>query len=114
MAVSSVLLDVSEAPAELVGLSRHETWREDQGEPGADKDQRDTPDGSPGEGQQRHQPEQELQPVEDEQDGGEDELHPEDEGLQQQDVDGERHARNQEQEGGAGGEGALAQVPLPP
>lgn len=68
---------------------------------------------SPWKGQQRHKPQHELQPVEDEQDGGQDELDPQDEGLQQQHINGERHTRNQDEERQAGGQRALAQVPLP-
>lgn len=68
---------------------------------------------SPGKGQQRHESKQELQPVEDEQDCSEDELKPQHERLQQQHVNGQRHTGNQDEERHAGGQRALAQVPLP-
>lgn len=68
---------------------------------------------SPGEGGHGEEAEQQLQAVEAEQDGVEDELQPQDEGLQLQVVNSQRRARQQDEDGHAGGQRALAQVPLP-
>ncbi|KAG7219536.1 hypothetical protein INR49_010761 [Caranx melampygus] len=68
---------------------------------------------SPGEGGHGEEAEQELQAVEAEQDAAEDELQPQDEGLQQQVVNGQCRAREQDEDGHARGQRALAQVPLP-
>lgn len=69
---------------------------------------------SPGEGGDGEQREQELQAVEDEQDGAEHELQPQDEGLQQQVVDGQRCTGEQDEERHTRGQRALAQVPFAP
>lgn len=68
---------------------------------------------SPGKGRYGDEPEQELEAVEAEQDGAEEELQPQDEGLQQQVVNGQRRAGKQDEERRTRGQRALAQVPLP-
>ncbi len=68
---------------------------------------------SPGEGRYGEESEQELKAVEAEQDGAEEELQPQDEGLQQQVVNSQRSAGKQDAERQAGGQRALTQVPLP-
>lgn len=68
---------------------------------------------SPGEGWYGEESEQELEAVEAEQDGAEEELQPQDEGLQQQVVNSQRCAGKQNEERRTRGQGALTQVPLP-
>lgn len=68
---------------------------------------------SPGEGRYGDEPEQELEAVEAEQHGVEQELEAQDEGLQQKVVHGERGAGKQDKERHTGSQRALAQVSLP-
>lgn len=68
---------------------------------------------SPGEGGYGEESEQELEAVEAEQDGAEEELQPQDEGLQQQVVNSQRRTGNQDEERRTRGQRALTQVPLP-
>lgn len=67
----------------------------------------------PGEGGDGQDAQQQLQDVETEQAGTEDDLQAQDEGLQQQVVDGQRRTGQQDEDGDAGGQAALTQVPLP-
>ena len=68
---------------------------------------------SPGEGGHREKSKQELEAIEAEQDGAEEELQPQNEGLQQQVVNSQRHTGDQDEERHARGQRALTQVPLP-
>lgn len=68
---------------------------------------------SPGEGRYGEESKQELEAVEAEQDGAEEELQPQDEGLQQQVVNSQRCTGEQDEERRTRGQRALTQVPLP-
>lgn len=69
--------------------------------------------GSPGEGGYGEDSEQELEAVETEQDGAEQELQPQDVGLQQQVVNSQSCTGKQNEERRTRGQRALTQVPLP-